>query len=150
MSKVNEGSLPKAIIYTDGACDPNPGPGGWAALLLLHEGRKEIHGWEASTTNNRMELMAAIQALKSLPGPHVVEIYTDSRYLQLGIQDWLPNWVKRGWRRKGGRLANIELWQELYQATQVHVIEWHWVRGHFGDPLNERVNRLAQGAIRRG
>ena len=147
MNNLNKTGLPKAIIYTDGACDPNPGPGGWAALLLLPEGRKEIHGSEAATTNNRMELLAAIEALKSLPGPHCVEIYTDSQYLQLGIQEWLPNWVKRGWRRKGGRLANIELWQELYRISLSHEIEWNWVRGHFGDPLNERVNRLAQQAI---
>jgi len=140
--------LPEVTIYTDGACDPNPGAGGWAAILLFHKTKKEIKGFERQTTNNRMELMAAIQALKILEVAHKVKLYTDSKYLQMGIEEWMPNWVKRGWKRKGGKLANIELWQSLQQLSKKHVIEWYWLKGHAGNEFNERVNWLAQHVIK--
>ncbi len=139
--------LPHVIIYTDGACVPNPGPGGWAALLRFGTREKVLTGRAPATTNNRMELTAAIEALKSLNRTCQVEIYTDSEYLKRGITEWLPNWRKRGWKRKGGALANIDLWQTLEAALNLHSITWHWVRGHAGDANNERVDRLATAAI---
>jgi ribonuclease HI len=139
--------LPRVIIYTDGACDPNPGPGGWAAVLQLGANEKEISGGERQTTNNRMELTAALRALQSLKGPHRVELYTDSEYLQRGVSEWLPNWKARNWKRKGGKLANIELWQALDLTLLRHEVTWHWLRGHAGHPQNERVDRLARRAI---
>lgn len=140
-------SLPNVTIYTDGACDPNPGPGGWAALLRFGEQEKILTGSAPHTTNNRMELTAAIQALKALKRPCLVDFYTDSEYLRRGITEWLPNWRARNWRRKRGSLANIDLWQELDAAVREHQIEWHWVRGHAGDRHNQRVDRLARQAI---
>jgi ribonuclease HI len=142
--------LPSVTIYTDGACDPNPGPGGWAVLLRYGEQVKEITGHEAGTTNNRMELTAALQALKSLRRPCQVDLYTDSEYLKRGITEWLPGWRARGWRRKEGVLANADLWQALDEAMQPHEISWHWVRGHATDRDNQRVDRLARLAIRPG
>jgi ribonuclease HI len=139
--------LPIVTIYTDGACDPNPGSGGWAAILIFQKNKKEIKGSESSTTNNRMELMAAIKALKTLKVAHQVKLFTDSQYLQLGIEEWMSNWIKRGWKRKGGKLANIELWKSLYEISKKHSIEWHWLKGHAGNVFNERVNWLAQQAI---
>ncbi len=133
-------------IYTDGACDPNPGPGGWAALLRSGKQEKEISGSEVNTTNNRMELTAAIEALRALKQPCRVIFYTDSEYLKRGITEWLPGWRRRQWRRKGGALANIDLWQALDAALQPHQIDWHWVRGHAGHPENERVDQLAREA----
>ena len=141
-------NLPEVTIYTDGACDPNPGSGGWAAILIFQESKKEIKGSESTTTNNRMELMAAIQALKVLEAAHKVKLYTDSKYLQLGIEKWMPNWIKRGWKRKGGKLANIDLWQSLQVLSKKHSIEWHWLKAHAGNVSNERVNWLAQQAIK--
>jgi ribonuclease HI len=141
--------LPLVTIYTDGACDPNPGPGGWAALLRSAGHTKELTGGEPDTTNNRMELTAAAQALQSLNRPCRVDFYTDSEYLRRGITEWLPGWRRRNWRRKDGALANVDLWQALDAAMQPHVIEWHWVRGHAGDRDNQRVDRLARGAIQR-
>jgi ribonuclease HI len=141
-------NLPEVIIYTDGACDPNPGSGGWAAILLFQTTKKEIRGSESPSTNNRMELIAAIQALRILEVPHTVNLYTDSKYLKLGIEEWMPTWINRGWKRKGGKLANIDLWQSLHEISQRHIIKWHWLKGHAGDENNERVNRLAQKAIR--
>lgn len=139
--------LPQVIIYTDGACDPNPGPGGWAVLLRSKRRQKILTGNESYTTNNRMELTAAIQALQALTRPCQVELHTDSEYLQRGITEWLPRWRERQWRRKGGKLANIELWQALEDAIQRHTITWHWVRGHADDPDNRRVDYLARKAI---
>ena len=141
--------LPPVTIYTDGACDPNPGPGGWAALLRSAGHTKELTGGEPDTTNNRMELTAAARALQTLNRPCRVDIYTDSEYLRRGITEWLPGWRRRNWRRKDGALANVDLWQALDTAMQPHVIEWHWVRGHAGDRDNQRVDRLARGAIPR-
>ena len=140
--------MPQVTIYTDGACDPNPGPGGWAALLRSGEHVKEISGNASNTTNNRMELTAAIQALRSLRQPCQVDLFTDSEYLKRGITEWLPGWRRRGWRRKDGELANADLWQDLDQAMQSHEIRWHWVRGHAADRDNQRVDRLARMAIR--
>lgn len=140
--------LPRVTIYTDGACEPNPGPGGWAALLLSGKHEKELTGSEPSTTNNRMELTAAVRALGTLNQPCQVDIYTDSEYLRRGITEWLPNWQQRGWKRKGGKLANIDLWQALVAGLESHDVRWHWVRGHAGDRYNQRVDSLARKAMR--
>ena len=137
---------PRVIIYSDGACDPNPGPGGWAALLRSGSHEKVLTGSEANTTNNRMELTAAIQALAALTRPCQVDFYTDSEYLKRGITEWLPRWRARGWRRKGGALANADLWQALDEALKQHQVEWHWVRSHAGNPGNQKVDRLARQA----
>jgi ribonuclease HI len=140
-------ALSLITIYTDGACDPNPGPGGWAALLKTGKHEKVLTGSERRTTNNRMELTAAIQALHALDRPCEIEFYTDSEYLKRGITEWLPSWRRRNWRRKGGALANVDLWQALDAALQPHSIHWHWVRAHVGNPDNERVDRLARRSI---
>lgn len=140
-------ALPQVFIYTDGACDPNPGPGGWAALLRFKDREKILTGSDPETTNNRMELTAAIEALNALKQPCRVDFYTDSNYLKLGITEWMPAWRKRNWRRKGGKLANVDLWQALEEAIQRHEINWNWVRGHAGDRNNERVDKLAREAI---
>ncbi len=142
--------LPRVTVYTDGACQGNPGPGGWAALLLSGGHEKELVGSVKHTTNNRMELTAAIRALQALTRPCGVELYTDSIYLQRGVTEWLPGWKARGWQRKHGALANQELWQELDGLLATHMVSWHWLRGHAGDPRNERVDRLARGAILTG
>ena len=139
--------LPRVIIYTDGACVPNPGPGGWAALLRSGMNEKVLTGSTPVTTNHRMELTAAIEALKAVKRACSVEIYTDSEYLKRGITEWLPSWRQRGWKRKSGALANVDLWQALEAALGQHSVSWHWVRGHAGDPDNERVDQLANAAI---
>jgi ribonuclease HI len=138
--------LPRVTIYSDGACDPNPGPGGWAALLRSGRHEKVLTGSDANTTNNRMELTAAIQALEALTRPSQVDFYTDSEYLKRGITEWLPLWRARGWRRRSGALANADLWQALDEALKQHQVEWHWVRGHAGNPGNQKVDRLARQA----
>lgn len=132
-------------IYTDGACSGNPGPGGWGALLSYGSRRKEICGGEAAgTTNNRMELMAAIAALESLTRPSVVRLHTDSVYVRSGITSWLPKWKRNGWRTSGRQpVKNADLWERLDAAAQRHQIEWLWVKGHAGDPGNERADALA-------
>ena len=143
--------LPEVTIYTDGACEPNPGPGGWAAILRYGTYEKIISGGEPHTTSNRMELQAAIAALEALNQPCRVEFYTDSQYLQQGITTWLPQWLERGWRKSDHKpVLNADLWQKLYALTLQHEIHWHWIRGHSNDPQNERVNRLAYRAIPRG
>lgn len=139
--------LPLVEIYTDGSCSPNPGPGGWAALLRYKDKERVLTGSERNTTNNRMELTSAVQALQSLKRPCRVIVYTDSEYLRRGITEWLPGWRRRNWRRKGGVLANIDLWQALDAALQEHELEWRWVRGHAGNLYNERVDELAKKAI---
>ena len=139
--------FPLVTIYSDGACDQNPGPGGWAALLRYGKHEEVLTGSESDTTNNRMELTAAIQALTALKQPSQVVFYTDSEYLRRGITEWLPRWRARNWRRKGGALANADLWQALDAAVQPHSIEWHWVRSHAGDRHNQRVDRIAKKAI---
>ncbi len=143
-------ALPSVTIYTDGACSPNPGPGGWAALLRFGGHEKALTGSEANTTNNRMELTAAVMALQALKRPSKVAFYTDSEYLKKGITEWLPGWRRRNWKRKGGALANVDLWQALDAVIRQHEIEWHWVRGHAGNRFNERVDSLARQAIPSG
>jgi ribonuclease HI len=142
--------LPCVTIYTDGACDPNPGPGGWAALLQFGDHEKTLEGSEAPTTNNRMELTAALRALQALKQPCHVNLFTDSEYLKRGITEWMPEWRRRQWRRKGGELANADLWQALDEISTQHQITWHWVRGHAGNMNNQRVDILARRAARQG
>lgn len=139
--------LPLVEIFTDGSCEGNPGRGGWAALIRSGGQERVLTGTEAESTNNRMELMAALKAMEALQHPSQVRFYTDSQYLRRGITEWLPNWQARGWKRKGGALANVELWQALAQAIQRHQIEWHWVKGHAGHTENQRVDRLARQAM---
>ncbi len=135
-------------IFTDGACRGNPGPGGWGAILRYRGKEKELYGAEPHTTNNRMELMAAIRALEALKRPCKVVLSTDSQYLQKGISEWLPNWVRRHWKTAGGTpVKNVDLWQRLLAAIQPHEVCWEWVRGHSGHPENERADRLANKAI---
>lgn len=135
-------------IYTDGACKGNPGPGGWGAFLRYGDAEKEIWGGEAETTNNRMELMAAIAALELLKRESAVELFTDSEYLRKGITEWLANWKKRGWKTAAKHpVKNADLWQRLDQVAQQHRINWRWVRGHSGDPGNERADRLANRGV---
>ncbi len=137
-------------IYTDGACRGNPGPGGWAALLIAGGVRKELSGAEAATTNNRMELMAAIEGLGALKRPCAVRLYTDSKYVLQGFTEWLPNWKGRRWRTAAGEpVKNQDLWERLDAAAAGHDIDWHWVRGHSGHEGNEHVDRLANVAIDR-
>lgn len=139
----------RVLIYTDGGCDPNPGTGGWAAILIYKGRTKELSGGEPNTTNNQMELKAAINALKALTKRCAVTLHTDSQYVQRGITEWLPGWKRRGWLRSGGKVKNLELWQELDALAQKHDIEWRWVRGHAGNLYNERCDELAAEAIRR-
>lgn len=135
-------------IYTDGACRGNPGPGGWAALLRYKGSEKTLVGGEAMTTNNRMELMAAISALESLKRPCRVRLTTDSEYVKKGIEEWLPQWKRRGWKTAAKKpVKNADLWQRLDEAARPHAVTWLWVRGHNGHPENERVDRLAVSAI---
>ena len=139
---------PHVTIYTDGGCSPNPGPGGWGALLIAESGAtKELSGADLHTTNNRMELTAAIEALRALKRPCRVTLRTDSEYLRQGITTWLPAWIARGWQRKGKKpVENEDLWRALDEARQRHDIRWEWVRGHAGDRFNERVHALATRA----
>ncbi|MGO9852592.1 MAG: ribonuclease HI [Steroidobacteraceae bacterium] len=135
-------------IYTDGACRGNPGPGGWAALLIRGAHEKELHGAEAETTNNRMELTAVIRALEALKRPVAARVYTDSEYVRRGITEWIAAWKARGWRTADKKpVKNQDLWQRLEEVSAQHRIEWHWVPGHAGVPGNERVDRLANEAI---
>ena len=136
-------------VHTDGACSGNPGPGGWAAILRWEDGaRRELAGGEPLTTNNRMELMAAIAALEALKRPTRVRVYTDSQYLRLGITEWLRSWKARGWRTADGKpVKNEDLWRRLDAARAGHQVAWHWVKGHAADPLNHRVDALAVAAM---
>lgn len=135
-------------VYTDGACRGNPGPGGWGAILRYKGKEKELYGAEAETTNNRMELMAAISALEALRRSCRVDLTTDSKYVMQGITEWIDGWKKRGWKNSAKKpVKNVDLWQRLDAATQRHEIEWHWVRGHTGHPENERADALANKAI---
>ena len=137
-------------IYTDGACRGNPGPGGWAALLIAGKSRKEVSGAAAATTNNRMELAAAIGGLSALKRRCAVKLYTDSKYVLQGVTEWLPNWKARGWRTAARKpVKNQDLWEELDAAVAAQDIEWHWVKGHSGDVGNEYVDQLANLAIDR-
>lgn len=137
-------------IFTDGACSGNPGPGGWAALLRWQGQEKELSGYDKDTTNNRMELMAAIMALESLKRPSRVRLYTDSSYVKDGISKWLPGWQKRGWKTADNQpVKNKDLWQRLDAARAPHSVEYIWVRGHDGHAENERVDALARAAIKK-
>jgi len=139
--------LLKVTIYTDGSCDKNPGPGGWAALLRWRNREEILSGFAPETTNNRMELSAALHALESLKEASLVSIFTDSEYLKRGVDEWMDNWRARGWRRKKGALANVDLWKALDQAIQRHDINWNWIKGHAGHRDNQRVDRLARQAM---
>ncbi|MDR0423244.1 MAG: ribonuclease HI [Rickettsiales bacterium] len=133
------------IIYTDGSCLGNPGDGGYAAILLYKGNRKDVKGKEKNTTNNRMELMAVIKALKSLKKKCSISLYTDSNYVKNGITEWIFNWKKNGWKTAGKQeVKNKELWLELDALVQQHIIKWHWVKGHSGDKYNEEVDKLAR------
>lgn len=140
--------MKQITIYTDGACRGNPGPGGWGATLQYGKHKKNLLGAERDTTNNRMELMAAIKALASLLERCEIELYTDSQYLQKGITQWLPNWKKRNWKKSDNKLVkNADLWQALDKEAQRHNITWHWVKAHSGHVENEFVDALANQAI---
>ena len=132
-------------VHTDGACLGNPGPGGWAALLRYGARERELVGGETPTTNSRMELMAAIAGLEALTEGCRVTLFTDSQYVRQGITEWMPNWVRRNWKTAGGgAVKNRDLWERLHAATTRHAIDWRWVKGHSGDPDNERVDQLAR------
>lgn len=138
-------SRPKVVIHTDGACSGNPGPGGWGVILESGPHRKELKGGEPLTTNNRMELMAAIVALETLKAPSEVDLYTDSNYLRGGITSWIKSWKKNGWRTADKKpVKNAELWERLERASLTHEVRWHWVKGHVGHDANERADELAR------
>lgn len=140
--------MTEVIIYTDGACSPNPGPGGWGVILVCNGVEKEISGGVKKATNNQMELMAAIEALRALTRPCKVELYTDSQYLQKGMTQWVNGWQKNGWTNsKGDDIKNIGYWTTLIILSKPHQIDWLWVKGHDGNEMNERVDQLAYAAI---
>ncbi len=141
---------PKVTIYTDGACKGNPGPGGWGAILFYGDKKKEICGGEPATTNNRMELMGAISALELLNRPCKVELHTDSQYVMKGIQEWIRGWKARGWKTADkSPVKNDDLWKRLDAARERHDVDWRWVKGHAGHPLNERADQLANEGLRK-
>ena len=138
----------RVVIHTDGACSGNPGPGGWGAILSFGDRTKELMGGEAHTTNNRMELMAAIVALEALKRPCAVDIHTDSQYLRNGIMTWINNWKRNGWRTADKKpVKNVDLWKRLDEALGQHDVSWHWVKGHAGHAMNERADQLARDGL---
>jgi ribonuclease HI len=140
---------PQVTIYTDGACSGNPGPGGWGVILVSGPHRRELSGGDAETTNNRMELLAAITGLEALKRPSRVDIHTDSEYVRTGISAWIHGWKRNGWRTSTRQpVKNAELWQRLDAAQMRHEVHWHWVRGHAGHPENERADELAREGMR--
>ena len=146
MSDETESAKPRQVveIWTDGGCKPNPGPGGWAAILRFGEAEKELSGAEPVTTNNRMELTAAAEALEALTRPCIIHLHTDSEYLRNGITRWHTGWVRKNWRNAAGDpVANMDLWRRILDAAKRHEIDWRWVRGHAGDVMNERADVLA-------
>lgn len=146
---MNAFSRTKVVIHTDGACKGNPGPGGWGALLEYAEAKKELFGGEAMTTNNRMELMAVIQALKALTRPCDVLVVTDSQYVQKGVESWLSSWKAKSWKTASGKpVANRDLWETLDAELAKHEVSWEWVRGHQGHDGNERADELANQGVR--
>ncbi len=148
MSEEQEAARKTVDIFTDGACSGNPGPGGWGAILRYGAVEKELYGGEPDTTNNRMELMAAIQALESLKRPVAVRLYTDSEYVKNGITKWIHGWKAKGWKTADRKpVKNMDLWQRLETAKQPHAVEFHWVRGHDGHPENERADELARRGV---
>ena len=143
--------MSEVIIFTDGACSGNPGPGGWGALLRYGDTEKELSGGELETTNNRMEMMAAIRALESLKRPVQVELYTDSVYVKDGITKWIHGWKARNWKTANKKpVKNVDLWRRLERAMEPHLIDWHWIKGHAGHADNELVDELARNAIPKG
>ena len=147
VSKEAAASEERVEIWTDGGCKPNPGPGGWAAILRFKGRERELSGYEAATTNNRMELTAAAAALEALTRPCIVTVHTDSEYLKNGITRWHTGWVRRNWRNAAGDpVANMDLWRRILDAAKPHEITWKWVRGHTGEPMNERADMLATAA----
>jgi ribonuclease HI len=140
--------MAEVTIYTDGACRGNPGPGGWGALLQFGEREKELYGGELETTNNRMELTAAIQALAALKRSCEIDVYTDSQYVRMGVLEWLAQWKLRDWRTSDRKpVKNVDLWKALEAQLERHRIQWHWVKGHAGVPGNERADQLANRGI---
>ncbi|AKS44770.1 ribonuclease HI [Octadecabacter temperatus] len=144
--------MPDLYAYTDGACSGNPGPGGWGAVLIAREGdavvkERELKGGEAHTTNNRMELLAAINALETLSTASTLTVVTDSSYVKDGITKWIYGWKAKGWKKKGGEIKNIDLWQRLDEARLRHDVTWEWVKGHAGHPENERADELARAGM---
>ena len=141
-------TLSKVEIYTDGACKGNPGPGGWGCILMSNGVEKELYGYEANTTNNRMELMAVIAALEALKKPCEVDLHADSQYVLKGIKEWIHGWKVRGWKTADKKpVKNDDLWMRLDAATKPHKIKWHWVKGHAGHEMNERADQLANKGI---
>ena len=141
-------SGPHVIVHTDGACSGNPGPGGWGAILTWGDHEKELKGGEPHTTNNRMELMAAISALEALKRPSTVDLHTDSQYVQLGISQWIQGWKRNGWKTADKKpVKNADLWRRLDEIMSRHNVRWHWVKGHAGHAMNERADALARVAI---
>jgi ribonuclease HI len=142
-------SADKVVVFTDGACSGNPGPGGWGAILTFKGVEKELKGGEAHTTNNRMELMAAISALEAMKRPCLVELHTDSQYVKNGITSWIHNWKRNGWRTADKKpVKNEDLWRRLDEALAIHNVDWRWVKGHAGHDMNERADALARAALK--
>ncbi|MBU2992597.1 ribonuclease HI [Octadecabacter sp. 1_MG-2023] len=144
--------MPELFAYTDGACSGNPGPGGWGAVLIARDGdtvvkERDLKGGEAHTTNNRMELLAAINALETLSNASKLTLVTDSSYVKDGITKWIYGWKAKGWKKKGGEIKNIDLWQRLDEARNRHDVTWEWVKGHAGHPENERADELARAGM---
>lgn len=141
----------KVVVFTDGACSGNPGPGGWGAILTFRGIEKELKGGEALTTNNRMELMAAISALEAMKRPSRIELHTDSQYVKNGITTWIHNWKRNGWRTADKKpVKNEDLWKRLEQALVKHQVEWRWVKGHAGHEMNERADELSRAGLKGG
>lgn len=146
---MSEAARERVLVWTDGACSGNPGPGGWGAILQARGVERELHGVEPHTTNNRMEMMAAIAALEALKRPVRVRLHTDSAYLRNGVTQWVERWRRNGWRTAEGKpVANEDLWRRLDLARAPHEVEWLWVKGHAGDPMNERADKLAREAVK--
>jgi ribonuclease HI len=146
---VSNSELPHVIIHTDGACSGNPGPGGWGAILKYGDVEKELKGGEPDTTNNRMELLAAISALEAMKKPVQADIYTDSQYVRGGITGWIHNWKRNGWKTADKKpVKNVDLWQRLDAALKQHDVRWHWVKGHAGHAENERADQLARDGLK--
>lgn len=139
----------KVIVYTDGSCEPNPGPGGWAAIILEDGEEMILKGFSKDSTNNRMELVAALEALKYIPSEKDVLLYTDSQYLKNGVESWMKDWKARDWKRKGGKLKNVDLWKQISDEIDKRRITWRWVKGHNNNPFNERADRLARKMMKK-
>ncbi len=148
LEKENMREVPFVKIYTDGGCIPNPGKGAWAVILIYKDKEKVLSGFEENTTNNRMELKAAIEGLKALKKKCKVVIYTDSEYLKRGMSEWLDNWVKNGWKTTSGSVKNIDLWSKLLELVKKHEVSWEWVKGHSKHPQNERCDKIVKNQIK--